>query len=865
MRRHNHLRALSALGLTPEKLLLPAILNCPLCGQNTLQLFNDEYADDIWLNCKACSVRGNIILFGAHLWNISLPDALTKFSDLGLAPESEANRIIAEYLRWSTKQKAAETFWFDAEAQIWNHGDDVITCRLRELGIKPEIDTCYGLLGVAHHDQIAKVCAAIGRPKPPRFRDDGASIVLPFYDLPGRLTGFLIIQYNDAFAAKQYFIPLSGSKRRKPDAGYFMLNALVDANPAFLKNTQFVVEDHLWAIKAQCEYLARGQNLLPIAASYSGPEAESYGTTINDLGFANRIFHGPTTTPELVSRACNARGYLSLAPIGPNATVIGRLSAMRAGAQTWQQTLKTAVESVNEANAQAFLSRLTIPHDKLHAFLTKYESLFAPGFKDRVMVAAQAAPQPSVRIHRYGAVIEKDNGWWTHYGKQISNIRIVIAEVIHADNGDKTYRGYVYIDNESYEFNDSAKRIESIGLLAYADTLLAPKGKLVTYEPMWNHSSHLVAMRLRPPKLTNVSTKYGWDDIANVFRTSRYEITHTGDVRATPTWLGQKLDKVFPEPTTVAPLPFHELLTPSHENAFVWAVSAAIIGTTIAPMLRQDPTAIGIAGNNFDLATKIAQTLGCTVEKTSSFQKRAAKKFLADISEQATWPVVACTLFSDEIFNANIPHFFNRPLIMRVYGPTAAAALGYGWQVVQDTKIEKPVNLSALSYVLPAYVQKIIRARLQMFDKGDNLTDAILADLHGWFSATYGTTFNLPYSRGLLTYADNAHEALLQSVNTAISDGKIAILPQPRRARQAGNYVIRKNDYWWLNRRAIDRYFYMAQSVTPNWLKIVDLLQQNGVYGGEEVVHNMRGIFVKTDWCDQFYSPPEKAIDKEIG
>lgn len=868
IRRHNQVDALSALGLVLEKAVFPAILNCPLCGSNRLHIFEDFYADGPWLHCAECDAHGDIVLFGSQVWSLSLPDTLAKFSELSLASPGEAARVSVDYTRYFTRQQTAENFWFDAKTQIWSHGDDILACRLRDLGLRNETNDFEGLVGVANYEQVAKLCSAAVRPKPPRFRHDGECLVLPFYDFPGRHSGFLLLQYNAAYEMRQHFVPLHPARTRRPEAGYFLLPALFNNNDTRFKATQFIVDDPFWALKTQCGELAINRRLLPIAVSYSGPEAESYGATWRSLGAAVRVFHSAGTTPELISRAANARGYVSNAIIGPRSTTIGRLSAMRAGAHTWQNALRDAIEHVGEMDAQAFLNRLTLPADKLHTFLSRYEDKFSAGFKDRVMAAARTAPQPFVKFQRYGTVIERETGWWTHYGKQISNVRVAITEVIQVDTGEKFYRGYVYDDKDTaYEFHDSAKKIESAGLLAYAATLLAPAGKLVTYERMWNASGHLIAMRLRPPKLVNVSTKYGWDDNTGVFRLSQYEITRTGDVRPTPVWAGQKNDKIFPEPVPVAPLPFHELLTPTPENAFTWAVTAAILGHLVAPMLRKTPQAIGISGACFDNAIAVAKLLGCDVVRPNIFQKKTARRFLNDNTADQSWPLVVCPVFNEEIFTAHAPHFFQRALMLRVYGAAGVAALSYGWQVIKSPPNDhRPGDPQpALAYVLPTYIRRIIKQRAQKMTNSDNLSKFVLDDLHTWLAETYGKTFNIGYSANLLLQPDAAHIALLEELNKAFATGCIDLLPVPRGRKQANNYVVRRADYWWINRRAVDRYFYNRQSIAPNWLGILNLFEHHNICGGEEVIHNMRGILVKTDWCDQFYTPPTRRADKETG
>lgn len=864
------------LGIALEKPVFPAIVPCPHCSQNTLCLFDDILTDGLWLNCTACKAHGDIISFGAGLWNLSLPDTLTKFSASGVITENDANRVAGDYERCLTKQAAAEAFWADAESQVWNHGDDTIACRLRELGVKHEINGCYGLVGVAHHDQVAKICAEVGRPKPTRLRDDGAYLVLPFYDVPGRLTGFLLWQYNEIHESKQTFICLSGYRRQKPEAGYFMLATLDTPAPKLLRGLQFIVEDPLWAIQTQCNYLARHGQTLPIAVSYSGPEAESYGTTWGSFHFSRRIFHGYVVSPELISRASNAKGYAAVFPQSNRLSkpygraidhaIFGRLSLMRSHAKTWQHALRDTVTGVSELNAQSFMQRLTIPHDRLGIFIDNHADKFSKDFKERVLAAVKMALAAPTRTQKRRIVIERDTGWWNQIGHQIANIRVVISKVLQADTGDKVYSGSIFMDNETYEFSDSAKRIERMGLLAYAATVMAPHGKLVMFDRSWNKSSHMIAMQLRPPKLINVSTKAGWDDHTNTFRFAKYEITHTGEIQPTGAWVARKNTKVFPEPAPIAPLPIHDLITPRHENSFVWVFTAAIIGNLVAPILRKDYIATAVSDSNFDLACRLGEVLACPCEKTTAFQRAIAYRFLNSITADATWPVIGHSAFNDDVFNPHAPKYFNRPLFLRLTRPMAVSSLSYGWQTIKSAPNKVQYDLDPLRYVLPSYIQRALKTRMHLFSAEEsNIHKLVLDDLHGWLMDTYGDSFNLQHASAIMAYPNHAHTELMTELKHAILTEKIAVLPAPRKSKQASNYFVRRRENWWLNRRAVDRYFYSTRSVIPNWLAIIDLLQQDGVYTGEDVVHNMHGVLINTDWCDQFLMPSEPSSEKETG
>jgi len=844
------------------------VVSCPLCQQNTLHLFDDIVTDGIWLHCNACAAHGDIITFGAALWNTSLPTTLKKFAELGLVNSSEKDNLAGDYERALAKQQAIESFWFDAESQIWNHSDDIIACRLRELGVYHEINA-RGLVGVAHKDQVAKLCAALGHPKPKKAREDGATLVLPFYDLPSRITGVLLVQYDEEFKSKSVFIPTTSYKRQRPDAGYFLMQSALASAPAILKGAQFIVDDPFWAISAQCTQLQRGLGLLPIMASYSGPEANSYGSSWQAFPPISRLFQGSAVTPELISRAALAKGYACVTHLtnktkSPN-PIMAQLADIHKHAETWQTSLQKTLAGMSEIAAYSFASRLLVPHEKLNQFFKKDTAKFSPGFVSRVLTAVNVAPAAPTKAHRRWIVIEKESGWWNHIGHHVCSARIIIEKIVQADNGEKNYIGKIYAGDDVIEFSDSAAIIENMGLLAYAAATAAPYGKLIVFDRAWNRRSHLLAIQLHQPELIVVSSSIGWDERGSAFRFADYAIDTMGCIVPAPIGIAKKNRAVFPVPAQVAPPAIKQFLTPSYENAFVWNVFAAVATNLIAPILRKDNIATGLVGANFETAAKIGEALGCRNVRLSIVQKNHVSKQLGEYTSTLDWPMFASSAFDDATFNSSVTKCHNRALFARLTPLCSTIAPGYNWQVITGTAPPATTDFSVLQHVLPAYIQRTLRHRMRAMASGAPLSQAVLSDIHEWLTQTYGASFQLSCALNQLVTPEDAHVALMESVNNALQSEKLAILPRPRRKDQPQNYILRRKDNWWLSKRAIDRYFYTEKTTAPNWLIIVDLFTAAGVFAGEDVVHGAPGLLVNTNWCDRFWVDTNHSLARETG
>lgn len=868
--RQHHAVALAALGVAPDQLVFPAVVNCPRCQKNTLHLFDDASTNGIWLHCNSCSAHGDIITFGAALWNTSPDVAIARFIELNAINPAEKDNAVNDYARATERFEKFEQFWFDAEAQIWGHHDDIIACRLRELGVYPEINAA-GLVGVAYKEQIDTLQRFVRRPLITPIRENGASLVFPYYDLPGRITGFLLVQYDEQFTAKQSFITLNQYRRDRPEAGYFLLRTALLPAAEPLKSTQFVVDDPMWALSLQCEMLRRGLSLLPVMASYTGVAANSWGGSWCSFTPVPRIFQSHVVSPELISRAANARGYVAIVDQNQRlknklaTEAMSRLVSIRKNAETWQSRLNHTLDQMNEIAAHSFATRLTIPPDKLVPFLTKVGKNFSPGFSDRVLTHVKTSKNitPTVSQPWQRTVVPKSDGWWSVTNRHICDANIVINKITQADDGEKTYAGTIYLQGEEIHFADNAFKIERAGLLAYAAGIVASHKKVMLYDSRWNNRSHLIAIDLSKPERVCVSNRLGWDERANVFRFANYELAADG----TPTAPTQPSEKnkhaVFPEPVAVAPPAIRQFLTPSPENAFVWTVVATIIADLVDPVLRRDPVATGFAGDNFETVQKIAAVLGCPHQRIDIVHRGNAGATMYSRTADLTWPTTVASVFDASSLSLTIPRCHNRPVIVHLAPTAAAVAPMYGWHLISGCAAPD-TDFTPLTYTLPAYIQRAMRQRMRISLTHQTTTLAVLADLYDWLSETYGAAFQLEYAQKRLTTQNEADIAFFTELTSAVQAGALAVLPRARKVGQPNNYIVRKKTHWWLNQRAINRYFYDRKALAPNWLWLVKLLARRGVFGGEEAVRNLPGILVDSSWCDQ-YLLPAADLARETG
>lgn len=826
----------------------PKICTCPVCGKYELYIFADFELNSFWMACEACKNHGDALTFAANLWNLSLPDTAEKFIDLGLITSTDAARQLPEYIRNHVRRQAAETFWYAVKQQLWNHEDDIMACRIRELGLRVENDGCYGLVGIAHHDQASDICAALGKTTPNKGRRSGTLMVCPFYELPEKLTGFLFVQYNKKFEMRLHYLPLNAIKFKKPEAGYFLFQGVkVGADPVF-KNTLIVTDNLFWALKAQARHAETAAKFLPLAVSYSGRDAESYGTSWRHYPGKVKIFHSAAATPQTISRACNASGYISSAAVDKLDGEKG-LVAVRKNAVTWSQALKTTLSALPETNAVTFINQLTVPKDKTFEFVSKFDHAFSENFTAKIL--ANAATKQCILSTRK-QIIEKTDGWWSTTGQKIINVRPRITTIVYDEYGEKMYCGRVEsASGNEYSFQANGNLVERVGLFAYVASILGQHGETVVYERPWNHRGLHFALTLYPPQIVTVRTRHGWDENSRVFRFADYEITDRGEIQKTVHWLQKDNVAAFDEPKPARLLLLNNLPTPAHENSCVWLVVASLLENLLAPAFGQQPTGTALTEKNFELTEQILQLCTCKTLLATSATRKAATGFMRQFKKEMPWPVTVHNAFGDEQLSNIVPHYFNRPIFAKLSQLCAVVAPSYGWKTI--TAPAAPVELGDLKDVIPAFIQHALQTKFT--NANTPLFELLLQELNKWLANSLGSAFNIEHALAHVLLPAKAHEAVMRAVHQAIQSDAIDLLPYPRNRNQNANYLLQKHNTVWLNKLAITRYFETAKAPGPNWHHILKLLKQNNLYVGEEVVYEMGGFLVPATWFFHFKQP----------
>ena len=857
------------MGFTAHNVSLPNLVACPFCNEMSLYIYDDTLRDDLWFNCNTCAAHGNIITFAAQIWNTDIAEVLNRFLETGICNKAVKNDTYLKNIEkyWIKLQKVTE-IWQKSKEQLWTIESDWILHKLRDLGVSRDIP-CDGLIGAVDARQLCALHMALGAHYPKTVRDNGSALILPYCDFPGRICGFLTIKSGKDFNISQRFISLNAMNRLRPDAGYYLIEtSLLPAHPV-MQNNHLIVDDALWVIKAQTTQLRHGLPLLPISASYCGADAASLGGTWASLPAQKKFFHSEHITPEIVSQAAAARGYICIKPPAnfvetmTPAHILRHIASIRRNAVTWQAALTNVYSNLNKIAMRAFLKQLTIPRVRLEPFLKTKTALSVDDIAEVFHQMLPRRESGTLYIQNTDYIVRED-GWYSPRGIPILNCCPVIKNIIYTDTGKKYYAGHVTKSGKKIDFLTSAKALEKVGLFEFLSVLLAQNNELLIGVSNKNRHRLLAnTISRQQPQINHVCTKLGWNDKLRRFNLGNYAINNDGTLidAEYPELLPDHVFN-FPPPNAIAPVEIDTFLTPAHENAFVWACVSAALAQIIAPIINADQTSVAITPENFATATAIGLALGGNAHRIKDTTN--INIVIKAMCKTAMPTFIELPTVTNNILRRLLIRGSNTSAFIKLNARNLPAALSYGWLTITSNTATRPrSDYSTLSYIVPAYIQRVLKQRLSLHDTKINLVLSVLNDVHKWLDNIYGKTFNIAAALQIILPAEKAHVMLMREINNAITAERIAVLPRPRFQRQNPDYLIRDKNAWWLNKKAIDKYLKSA-GVVPDWNALINCFTQQGVFIGETVIQNMSGLLIDKSWCDAFWSDYKNITKKRV-
>jgi hypothetical protein len=762
---------------------LPQAVDCTLCSEPTLDVMEDHVLGGVWFHCRTCKFSGDAVELAAETWTIDVDAAITQLDVLGLFPDPISDDDVSAYLRDHVRYRKRFTDFWERARREPQGGTDCDRQLLRKFCLENSwqegwLEQGGQFFGVASKSALEELFApdsfAIQEranrndkkskrrgpgPGPRRILDGHGwehLIVVPFHDLPGRISGLLMVGRNGDFDANDFVFKranLGYSSTSPKEAGLGMLFSDDCGRARGLGDDVFVMSHAQIGMRLQGKHLVDSRLPLPVVLVH-----ESHDHTLfhlpPSLQERRLVFWGPMATMLPLAKrhgGCVSDYVISETEIDCNLKhnmPIDWLRLIRQHAKPWCCALQDYAKTLSDLRLGNLLGKLDLTPDESRDLISGLRPDSVDQFK-------KCEPfRLSLRtVQAKGReVIESEAGWRLKSGEVICDKPIRVEYVLTTDNSDSVYRVAVPRGDEQSTFVIRERDMKRDGLfVCVSRSLRNETGDVLNYQRSWNKDALFIAMRFSPPETITSSHRIGWQMKPLRFQFPHFSILNRGQVQKEPVAI--VLDDDDPPAQNLNP-PGHfplahirALSEPSSATQIVWALAACVCHNLLAGTAMPRPCGIILDGEFAQEAgATAARALGCAECDTT--RRRGGKTILSVIVDAAArhaWPpLVKFRQRSQHCFTSqwlDEPHLRNAILPLDEF---AALAVGSHDDFVRVCVPDPALPLGELrlaaTSIVPNYLQDLcVRHKWIEFSGGPKVID-VLHDMAEWFRRIGGSS-----------------------------------------------------------------------------------------------------------------------------
>jgi hypothetical protein len=546
-------------------------------------------------------------------------------------------------------------------------------------------------------------------------------LVVPYYDLPGRICGFLFVgrdgKYPVDFVYRRANLGPRGNQYGpdSAEAGLAMHPKALEASNAWDRAIVATAKP-LTGLALQMRHLEQSQQALPLVCWYDSIRRTSQHRdsqrvkTMNAwqlLGNRQVVFWMPEFCITTIQQAISINGLVStVGPRSPNAEALQEY--------VWKRTPRDLLRHIVQ-------SALPWPEGvDVERVITKCGRTT----QHRVRGMFDQVGQRVARLINGKTVVERSGSWYerNRLGQDslIADGIVRIDRILNQQTQNQTYaQGRIFYNGQSVDFCEPREQLENQGLRWVQGVLLARGIGFMTFNPAFQRMLIDLARIFHEPKVETAIASIGWNEERGLFVFPDFAIDDRGEVvRQNNMILNQ------PVPAKALPRPDY-LLTPEElergmgkdkATKLFWAVLSSMIANMVAPACHQPRAGIALVGTGAEQMGKaLASALGClTVEMESAKDVRRALV----LEQLHGWPLFA-------LERRRLQRRFRRDLMGSDYGThrnlmfavdwveSRLLALGSKWNVVEEhstVDIRTDLIDYAAKFVV-AYVQDLCLRR----------------------------------------------------------------------------------------------------------------------------------------------------------
>lgn len=748
--------------------MLPAVTDCPLCGSARLHIYQDTLLGGEWHHCRACASTGDMISLAAAYWKLDLTEVVRRLSD------DDLDALLPGYVSQRKFYTGMERMVAESRATEQVRVNEAFQkAYLTVVTDKERWKSRLGrFAGVVHKSAYEKAFRSRWQKTSGQYAlfpgyKWADVIVVPFYDMPGRVCGCWAFGRENE-TVFEVFSHVPPKSHRTWETGFGFMDAVTNGPDPTFGDTVFVMNDTLIALKIHDKTFQSSDRPLPVLAchAYGNNWARLNNGTLTGK---NLIFWSPVTTREILRQVKIADGSLTaadgvtespsrqLARYSPKSW----LRYVQDNAMHWTLALEKFISTMDHPEMEATLSfmELTI-EEKI-----QFSANCSPETRERMRRMDEHAVLRKVRLnHSY--VEERQGCWYVAFDAErvrrlLTDAPFRIEQVIRYDNPIRIYyRVRVTFRRQHLTFNVLAEEFDKRPF-AYIKEKVRAAGLGIVNSLSTCSEAITIANYLWPPEFAVGVDRYGWEEKSGAWVFRRFKIDSQGSVarEETPPLHDDPIPTAdLRPPAAIHPDDISLLSRRSEATSVVWAAVACVTTNLIAPVANRETCGIALVGEGASLLGRAAtRRMGCI----QAGLRGVSIKALSAAEREHGWPVVATP--SCHTREADSADWYDlqgaRNAIVVVDEPAGRVlSLKGGWHVIESRYHANSVNEydRVLTQVVPTFLQWFA-ARRMILEKGVTFGDQVLESLAEWFAGIGGDRAEVLRARGVVQF-DHGHQ-----------------------------------------------------------------------------------------------------------
>ncbi|WP_417385642.1 hypothetical protein [Gimesia sp.] len=773
-------KVLLELGIDDGRRILPKAMKCPLCGDGSMKIMEDQVLGGAWFFCFKCLFAGDVIELVAMFRECDLDQAielleLREFFEADLKEDD-----IASYRSQHVEYRhRLREFWKSAQSEPLLKFKASGRMLMRRIAM---FDTaCHGLwsthhgqlFGAAHKNEIEELFAPYSyqpqvrsnhQEKSSKRRGPGPGkrrlfeghdwddfVIIPHSDLPGRIIGFTFIG-RDGNTDQGDIIFKRGNlgccSQRPRESGFAWLDVLHrKSNPAF-SGTVFIFTEILQATLLHARHLRDSRIPLPILAVRSSRDFQPLNLP-PEVAERTIVFCGPPNeTIPLAKRFGGMVSDYELSEASMERGLSGydslfQLRQFRNHAIPWQAALGKQLTQLNGADVEMLIVKLGLTPDECRSLRGGFD------IQTDKLWENYDPSQLSVNRVRVGGqtVVERPEGWFIEEtGEKICNYPLRVERIITTEAG-KTYLNVrVERPEQPLELYISEEIVKKKSLFETASNGLREKtGDLLNYQKRkWAKESLFIAREFGQPKILTHAGRVGYWADQRCYQFPHYAINLTGGILSDP----------IPREFYEEPLPGNEFASPENnrqavmmlsmktpQTQILWALAVCVLQHLLAGRgCREQGNGIILDGEFAHKTGEMAAiALGCNTASSSQRGNRSHLDFVSSTCMAHDIPTLIQFGHQSRVCMTTswLDDIGIRKAILQL-SSYAALAVSSHLGFVRIHAYESPQPLGMLSrharWVIPRYLRDVCQRKHQIniWAQQRELL-ALLDDIADWF------------------------------------------------------------------------------------------------------------------------------------